>query len=381
MTAPTTTSPEQHPQQHAPTNGHQRARIAPATLPFDNPEYVALVKRRCAPTAKPDEFAEFIYTAERLQLDPLARQIYFIRRGAGGDDSDTGRAGAEVSIDGARLLAERTGDYCGQTPPEWAKVYTNAGDATIVWYPVWPFRSEQPHACRIGVYRRGFTEPLVAVGRFDAYAQHKRGGGLNSMWTKRGPEQLAKCTEALALRQAFPKEMSGVYTDDEMGQADNEPTSAPSTTVARTATRRNTGTASPTKRETPRAAAAPTEPAAVAPVAAPAVELHEFAIPESDRREAREAGVAWYPFAPFAYVPLNALWPAGREHAGQYVIGNELLDEAERRLSAAHERATKAGDEKRAAQLTHSLNWLAAEMARRADAITEAASNARPDGP
>jgi phage recombination protein Bet len=199
------------PIQHAQTGTVTPTRVVEG-MTF-TPDQVQLIKATIAKNATDDELDLFLYTCRRLRLDPFARQIYFMKRNSSGDeDSNSNDAGrAQVSIDGFRLVAERTGEYQGQTPPEWARVTHTDHGPVIDWFPVWPFDTS-PHSARIGVYRKGFREPMYAVARFEAYKVTKRTGALNRMWSKMGPEQLAKCAEALALRKAFPQELSGVYT-------------------------------------------------------------------------------------------------------------------------------------------------------------------------
>lgn len=157
--------------------------------------------------------AAFLAHCARTGLDPIARQIYCIARKSRGQL----KWQTQVSIDGARLVAERSGQYEGQTTPEFT------GDGTT-WTSVW-LGPGFPKAARVGVYRRGFREALFAVALWDAYVQTKYNGEISDMWSKMGPLMLAKCAEMLALRKAFPQDLSGLYTAEEMAQA--APAAAP----------------------------------------------------------------------------------------------------------------------------------------------------------
>lgn len=151
--------------------------------------------------------AKFMHICERTGLDPLARQIYCIGRFG----SDGLEWSVQTAIDGFRVIAERSKQYAGQDEAEWL---TPGGE----WVPAFvkALHGEHPLAARVKVYRHDWDRPMVGIATWDEYAQTKRNGELTAMWKDRGPGQLAKCAEALALRKAFPQDLSGIYTDDEM---------------------------------------------------------------------------------------------------------------------------------------------------------------------
>ena len=158
-------------------------------------DQIALIKSQIARDCTDNELKLFLYQCQRTGLDPLTRQIYAIKR--------SGRMTIQTSIDGFRVIAERSGSYAGQDEPVWVDN-----------------ESGIPVKCTVTVYRFAPSGQRYPAGVGVAFFNEYYPNPIN-LQRSMPHTMIAKVAEALALRKAFPQDLSGLYTNDEMQQADS----------------------------------------------------------------------------------------------------------------------------------------------------------------
>lgn len=198
---------------------HENAGTMPATIENGQliltQKHLDLIKSQVAKNATPEEFDLFIMMAKRTRLDPLLKQLYFMKYK---NNTKSTQAGCQcygectcgkavynpatyiTSIDGYRIIAHRTGDFAGVDEP----IYTR------------PTPTALPTHCTVKVWRKSSDRPFSATVKFAEYSTYQQ------MWAKMPETMIAKVAEAHALRKAFPQDLSGIYTQDEMSVAAKE---------------------------------------------------------------------------------------------------------------------------------------------------------------
>jgi phage recombination protein Bet len=168
-------------------------------------EEIKILKQSLWPTFTDPEVNYAVAICNQLQLNPLLRQIHFVKRNTKNGATIT----AQTGIDGFRLTAERTGAYAGSDEP----IYEYGAD------------KKRPEKATVTVYKmvQGTRCAFTASARWIEYYQ-----SIGGQWDKMPHVMLSKCAEALALRKAFPAELSALRTDEEMNQADHQPNKAAS---------------------------------------------------------------------------------------------------------------------------------------------------------
>lgn len=169
-------------------------------------EQVDLIKQTVAKGATDLELRLFLHQAQRTGLDPFSGQIFCVKRHNNRTERD--EMTIQTGIDGYRLVADRTGVYAGNDDYEFDDP------------------AKQPKWAKAPVYKMvaGVRCPFSAAARWDQY--YPGDGKQGFMWRRMPHLMLGKCAEALALRKAFPADLSGVYIAEELNQADGAAPSA-----------------------------------------------------------------------------------------------------------------------------------------------------------
>ena len=195
-------------------NNTQALTISPKQTSFTQTQLAALQHLGIDQADKGD-LDVFMHYCQRTGLDPFSRQIYMIGRNVKQGNQWVRRWTIQTSIDGARLIARRVADKSGAP-------YSTEGpfwcDADGNWADVW-LKPTPPAAAKYVVLYKGGS--FTGIARFDAYKAVNKKNEVIGLWAKMADTMLAKCAEMLALRKAFPQDMSGLYVSEEMQQADN----------------------------------------------------------------------------------------------------------------------------------------------------------------
>ena len=158
------------------------------------------------------ELRAFLHESQRTGLDPFTRQIYLIGRW----DKKAGRKvfRSQTGIDGYRVIAHRAAERTGE-PLSYDDALWCGEDGA--WRDVW-LSKEPPAAAKVTIHRGAAS--FSAVATWSEYVPLNRDGVPMGLWSKMPAVMTAKVAEALALRKAFPHDLAGIYTADEMEQAD-----------------------------------------------------------------------------------------------------------------------------------------------------------------
>lgn len=157
-------------------------------------EDVKTIREAYAQGASDSEFKVFLNVCEQTRLNPFTKQIYFIKI--------QGRMTTMTSIDGLRLIAERTGKYVPGKDTSYN--YDKAGC----------LYSATSYVKKLGPDNTWHEVAATAI-----FSEYKKSGGV---WSTMPHVMLAKCAESLALRKAFPADLSGLYSEEEMPQPSRE---------------------------------------------------------------------------------------------------------------------------------------------------------------
>lgn len=199
-----------------PKNGEPAVLPTPKQTAFLSQEQRdILAKSALCEKLDENQKAYFFEVVERTRLDPFVGQIRpDVRKKTEEDGTKTPTLIIITTLQGLRVIADRTGQLDGEDAPEWC-----GSDGQ--WMDVW-LADDPPKAARASVHRKDRPRAQTQICRWDAFVQLKFGQGGNKIpnpfWQRMGSHMLGKCSLAGCYRGAFPNQCSGLYISEELSE-------------------------------------------------------------------------------------------------------------------------------------------------------------------
>ncbi len=168
----------------------------------------ALVWKTAAIGATSDELDHFLYLAEQYNLDPLKKEIYFLKRQGGSPTIITSRDGylkcanSNDSFDGIESDVVYEGDRL--TRREDGSIHIEYGINHL------KFVEGTLSGAYANVFRKDRAKAATAFVSLADYAKE------NNVWKTYKNAMILKVAEAMALKRGFA--LSGLVTQEELGE-------------------------------------------------------------------------------------------------------------------------------------------------------------------
>lgn len=161
-------------------------------IDLNDKEMILTLKMTVAQGLNDHEFKLFIEIVKSTRLNPFRREIWAIKAG--------GRLQIMTGINGFFAIANSHPEYDG------LECEVELDDKGL------------PAKAIARAHRKDRKFPAVGI------ALLRESRGSSPVWNQQPSVMLAKVAKARALREAFPQEMGGLYTDDEMPTQFTQPT-------------------------------------------------------------------------------------------------------------------------------------------------------------
>lgn len=187
---------------------------AAGTPALSDNDLIRVMQASVYPGAHADSIRLVLGYCKARGLDPMKKPVHIVPM----YDKDT-RGMRDVIMPGItsyRIDAARTGEYSGKSEPVFGPTVTRKFKGEDRQGKTYTKEVTFPEWCKVTVHRKGHSFTATELW-LENYATVGRGSEVpNEMWARRAFGQLAKCAEAQALRMAFPEEIGGEPTAEEM---------------------------------------------------------------------------------------------------------------------------------------------------------------------